>query len=77
MGSSTEGPSGDVRWAAPLHLGTPLTRFVDPCGAPPKAPMAAPACVPAPLRHTLYTLRGPIKRSTDGETHRGEIHNCI
>ena len=38
IGSSTQGPSGGTRIAAPPHLGAPLTRFVAPKGAPPKAP---------------------------------------
>ena len=44
MGSSIQGPSGAVCVAAPPHCGTPLTRFVAPQGAQPKAPVVTSAC---------------------------------
>eukprot|EP00959_Pyramimonas_sp_CCMP1952_P017434 370253-Pyramimonas_sp.AAC.1 len=48
------------------HVGTPLTRFVSPHGAPPKAPVAAPACgSTTPFRHTPHTFRGPVGSSTE------------
>eukprot|EP00959_Pyramimonas_sp_CCMP1952_P153927 3220401-Pyramimonas_sp.AAC.1 len=44
-GTSTEDPSGCMCMPPRLNFGTPLTRFVAPQGAPPKAPVAAFACL--------------------------------
>eukprot|EP00959_Pyramimonas_sp_CCMP1952_P391670 8207737-Pyramimonas_sp.AAC.1 len=41
MGNSTEGPRGGVR----MRFSDPLQRSVAPRGSPPKAPVAAFACV--------------------------------
>ena len=44
IGSPAEGSSGCVRMVTRITSRTPLARFVDPWGAPPKAPVAAFAC---------------------------------
>ena len=43
IGSSTEGPSARVHMRTRVHFVRPLTRFVAPLEAPPKAPVAGPA----------------------------------
>eukprot|EP00959_Pyramimonas_sp_CCMP1952_P334629 7007601-Pyramimonas_sp.AAC.1 len=43
-GCSIEGASGRFRMQFHLHFSTPLTRVVAPLIAPPKAPVAGPAC---------------------------------
>merc|ERR1712091_825586 len=48
-GSSTEGSSGCVRMRYHPHFGPPLTRFVAPQGAPPRAPVGAFACGTIPI----------------------------
>ena len=62
---------------APLidsSFGTPLARFVAPQGAPPKGPVATPACWTSPFRHTTHTFRGPIGGSTEGPS--GKVHTA-
>ena len=49
IGRSTEGPSGRARMRFHAHVGAPLTRFVAPYRAPPKAPVAGLACGSPPM----------------------------
>ena len=54
--STTEDPSGSARMQ--FHFGTLFARFVAPLGAPPKTPVAAPACgstlIPAHPSHVSW-----------------------
>eukprot|EP00959_Pyramimonas_sp_CCMP1952_P257181 5373623-Pyramimonas_sp.AAC.1 len=48
------------------HFGAPLTRFVAPWGAPPKAQMPAFRMrPPRPFWHTPHTVRGLIGSPTE------------
>ena len=60
------------------HVGTPLTGIVAPWGAPPKAPVAAPACSPPPHFATPLTRfvapygappRAPVAGSAGSSTY--------
>ena len=57
--STTEDPSGSARMQ--FHFGTLFARFVAPLGAPPKTPVAAPACgstlIPAHPSHVSWPHR--------------------
>eukprot|EP00959_Pyramimonas_sp_CCMP1952_P353435 7405187-Pyramimonas_sp.AAC.1 len=59
-----------------VHSGPPLTRFVAPQRAPPKAPAAASTCgsslTSCQCRATRNTIRGPIGSSTEGSS--GSVH---
>ena len=62
-GNSTEGLNAWVHARPPLpaHLGTPLTRFVAPRGAPPKYLVGG-----RPFWHTPHLSRSPMGASTYG-----------
>ena len=55
---------GSHAWRA--NVGTPLTRFVCPQGAPPKAPVAGLACVTAPI--LAHPSHGAWPHSEHSET---------
>eukprot|EP00959_Pyramimonas_sp_CCMP1952_P326352 6831413-Pyramimonas_sp.AAC.1 len=59
MGSPVEGPSGSARMQFHPHFGVHLTRFVAPEEAPPKAPVAAPACSSTPISAHLSHVSWP------------------
>eukprot|EP00959_Pyramimonas_sp_CCMP1952_P428642 8978010-Pyramimonas_sp.AAC.1 len=46
-----------------IHVGTPVTCFVAPRGAPSKAPAAPSTCVPATLRRKPQAFLGPTAPS--------------
>eukprot|EP00959_Pyramimonas_sp_CCMP1952_P041966 877788-Pyramimonas_sp.AAC.1 len=61
--------------ATPPHFGKPITRFVAPAGAPPKAPVAVFACarranLERPSRASL-----PQRAFTEDDIHNCVIHN--